>query len=163
MSLPLELCPKAWRSLDFLIFFHWFTSDNRGRAFGREISKNQSDKLPYFYAIQFLKLQVFDVKTQIVLLKLNHKPTGAWACLSFSKKSGKFSLIQQEILEAHNCMSIFYCQDPLKILNFLRLQRAEEFLEGYSAKYYPLNLHLTLLFGSKPFSHIIVCRWRAKL
>ena len=32
-------------------------------------------------------------------------------------------------------------QDPLRILNFLRLRRAAVFLEGYSAKYYPLNLH----------------------
>ena len=99
-------------TLDFEAFFHWFTNDNRGRAFGREISKNQSDILPYFYAIQFLKLQVFDVKTQIVLLKLNHKPTGAWACLSFSKKSGKFTLIQQEILKAHKCMSISIAKIP---------------------------------------------------
>ena len=72
--------------------------------------------LPYFYAIQLLKLnnveKVFDIKTQIVQLKLNHKPTGAWACLSFSKKSGKFSLIQQEILKAHNCMSISIAKIP---------------------------------------------------
>ena len=37
--------------------------------------------LPYFYAIQFLKLnkieKVFDIKSQIVQLKLNHKPTDA--------------------------------------------------------------------------------------
>ena len=36
----------------------------------------------YFYAIQFLKLnkteKVFDIKSQIVKLKLNRKPTGAW-------------------------------------------------------------------------------------
>ena len=57
----------------------------------------------------------------------------------------------------------FNWQDPLRILNFLHLRRPEQFLEGYSAKYYPLNLHLTLLFGSKPFSHIIICRWWAKL
>ena len=55
------------------------------------------------------------------------------------------------------------CQDPLRILNFLHLRRAAVFLEGYSAKYYPLNSHLTLLFGSKPFSHTIIFRWRAKL
>ena len=40
-----------------------------------------SKTLPYFYAIQFLKLnkieKVFDIKSQIVQLKLNHKPTGA--------------------------------------------------------------------------------------
>ena len=72
--------------------------------------------LPYFYAIKFLKLnkieKVFDIKSQIVQLKLNHKPTGAWACLSFSKKSGKISLIQQEILKAHNCMSISIAKIP---------------------------------------------------
>ena len=62
--------------------------------------------------IQFLKPQVFDVKTQIVLLKLNHKPTGAWACLSFSKKSGKFTIIQQEILKAHKCTSISIAKIP---------------------------------------------------
>ena len=28
MSLPLEVCPKALRSLDFEVFFHWFTNDN---------------------------------------------------------------------------------------------------------------------------------------
>ena len=37
--------------------------------------------LPYFYAIKFLKLnkieKVFEIKSQIVQLKLNHKPTGA--------------------------------------------------------------------------------------
>jgi len=38
--------------------------------------------LPYFYAIKFLKLnkieKVFDIKSQIIQLKLNHKPpTGA--------------------------------------------------------------------------------------
>ena len=73
--------------------------------------------LPYFYAIKFLKLnkieKVFDIKSQIIQLKLNHKPpTGAWACLSFSKKSGKLSLIQQEILKAHNCMSISIVKIP---------------------------------------------------
>ena len=73
--------------------------------------------LPYFYAIKFLKLnkieKVFDIKSQIIQLKLNHKPpTGAWACLSFSKKSGKISLIQQEILKAHNCMSISIAKIP---------------------------------------------------
>ena len=69
-----------------------------------------------FYAIKFLKLnkieKVFEIKSQIVQLKLNHKPTGAWACLSFSKKSGKISLIQQEILKAHNCMSISIVKIP---------------------------------------------------
>ena len=60
-------------------------------------------------------------------------------------------------------MPNFYCQDPLRILNFLRMRRAEQSWEWYSAKYYPLNLHLTLLFGSKRFSHIIIYRWRAKL
>ena len=37
--------------------------------------------LPYFYAIQFLKLykieKVLDTKLQSVQLKLNHKPRGA--------------------------------------------------------------------------------------
>ena len=36
--------------------------------------------LPYFYAIKFLKLnkieKVFEIKSQIVQLKLNPKPTG---------------------------------------------------------------------------------------
>ena len=49
----------------------------------------------------------------------------------------------------------FNWQDPLRILNFLRLQWAQQFPEGYSARYYPLNLHLILLFGSKLFHHII--------
>ena len=64
--------------------------------------------LPYFYAIKFLKLnkieKVFEIKSQIVQLKLNHKPTGAWA--------SKISLIQQEILKAHNCMSISIVKIP---------------------------------------------------
>ena len=72
--------------------------------------------LPYFYAIKFLKLnkieKVFEIKSQIVQLKPNHKPMGAWACLSFSKKSGKLSLIQQEILKDHNCMSISIAKIP---------------------------------------------------
>ena len=54
----------------------------------------------------------FDIKTQIVQLKRNHKPTDAWACLSFSKKSGKFTIIQQEILKAHKCTSISIAKIP---------------------------------------------------
>ena len=40
----------------------------------------------------------------------------------------------------------FNWQDPLRILNFLRLRQAQQFLEGYSAKYYPLILHLTIVW-----------------
>ena len=40
----------------------------------------------------------------------------------------------------------FNWQDPLRIINFLRLRQAQQFLEGYSAKYYQLNLHLTIVW-----------------
>ena len=73
-----------------------------------------SKTLPYFYAIQFLKLNKIEKVFDILITNYSTKtqPQGALACLSFSKKSGKLSLIQQEILKDHNCMSISIAKIP---------------------------------------------------